>query len=87
MKITQIRNATILIEIVVEGKKQGILVDPMFAPKGAIPSLKYATKSRRRNPLVELPSNMDELKTRVTCCLITHCQKGHFDHLDRAATK
>jgi len=87
MKITQIRNATILIETMVEGKKQGILVDPMFAPKGAIPSLKYATKSRRRNPLVELPSNMDELKKRVTCCLITHCQKGHFDHLDRAATK
>ncbi len=87
MKITQIRNATILIETLVKGKKQGILVDPMFAPKGAIPSLKYATKSRRRNPLVELPSNMDELKTRVTCCLITHCQKGHFDHLDRAATK
>lgn len=87
MKITQIRNATILIETMVEGKAQGILVDPMFAPKGAIPSLKYATKSRRRNPLVELPLNMDELKTRVTCCLITHCQKGHFDHLDRAATK
>jgi len=87
MKITQIRNATILIETTIEGKQQGILVDPMFAPMGAIPSLKYATTSRRRNPLVELPSNMDELKTRVTCCLITHCQKGHFDHLDRTATK
>jgi L-ascorbate metabolism protein UlaG (beta-lactamase superfamily) len=87
MKFTQIRNATVLIEVMVEGKTQGILVDPMFAPKGAIPSLKYATKSRRRNPLVELPENMDELKNRVTCCLITHCKKGHFDHLDRAATK
>jgi len=87
MKITQIRNATILVEVMVKGKAHGILVDPMFAPKGAIPSLKYATKSRRKNPLVELPLNMDELKKRVTCCLITHCQKGHFDHLDRAATK
>ncbi|MEH6451040.1 MAG: MBL fold metallo-hydrolase [Oleispira sp.] len=87
MKITQIRNATILIETLAEGKPQGILVDPMFAPKGAIPSLKYATTSRRRNPLVELPSNMDELKDRITCCLITHCQKGHFDHLDRKATQ
>jgi L-ascorbate metabolism protein UlaG (beta-lactamase superfamily) len=87
MKITQIRNATILIEVMIEGKQQGILVDPMFAPMGAIPSLKYATTSRRRNPLVELPSNMDELKKRVTYCLITHCQKGHFDHLDRTATK
>jgi L-ascorbate metabolism protein UlaG (beta-lactamase superfamily) len=87
MKITQIRNATILIETAVEGNQQGILIDPMFAPMSAIPSLKYATTTRRRNPLVELPSNMDELKSRVTCCLITHCQKGHFDHLDRAATK
>ena len=87
MKITQIRNATILIEALAEGKPQGILVDPMFAPKGAIPSLKYATTSRRRNPLVELPSNIDELKDRITCCLITHCQKGHFDHLDRKATQ
>ncbi|GAC19628.1 MBL fold metallo-hydrolase [Paraglaciecola arctica] len=87
MKVTQIRNATILIESVVEGNKQGILIDPMFAPMSAIASLKYATTTRRRNPLVELPSNMDELKTRVTCCLITHCQKGHFDHLDRAAIK
>lgn len=87
MKITQIRNATILIETKIEGKQQGILVDPMFAPKEAIPSLKYVTRSKRRNPLVELPSDMDELKSRVTCCLITHCQKGHFDHLDRAASK
>jgi L-ascorbate metabolism protein UlaG (beta-lactamase superfamily) len=87
MRITQIRNASILIEVMVEGKKQGILLDPMFAPQGALPSLKYVTQSRRRNPLVELPSNMDELKARITFCLITHCQKGHFDHLDRAATK
>jgi L-ascorbate metabolism protein UlaG (beta-lactamase superfamily) len=87
MKITQIRNATILIESMLEGKEEGILLDPMFAARGAIPSLKYATKSRRRNPLLELPSNMDELKSRITCCLITHCQKGHFDHLDHAATK
>ena len=83
MKITQIRNATVLIETA----ELGILVDPMFAPKGAIPSLKYATRSRRRNPLVELPENFNQLKSKVTCCLITHCQKGHFDHLDRAAVK
>ncbi len=87
MKVTQIRNATILIEFTLEGKKHGILVDPMFAPKGSIPSLKYVTRKRRKNPLVELPTNIDDLKTRVTCCLITHCKKGHFDHLDRAATK
>lgn len=83
MKITQIRNATILIEVA----GQGILVDPMFAEQGAIPSLKYATRSRRRNPTVGMPVNADELKSKVTSCLITHCQKGHFDHLDRIASK
>jgi L-ascorbate metabolism protein UlaG (beta-lactamase superfamily) len=59
----------------------------MFAPKGAIPSLKYMTKQRRKNPLVELPEISKELLSKVTHCLITHCQKGHFDHLDRAGSK
>mgnify|MGYP003677453040 CR=1 FL=1 len=39
MKVTQIRNATILIESVVEDNNQGILIDPMFAPMSAIASL------------------------------------------------
>jgi len=83
MKITQIRNATIIIHT---GDKL-ILVDPMLAPKGAIPSLKYATTHRRKNPLVDLPEESEAILDKVTHCLITHCQKGHFDHLDRAGTK
>lgn len=83
MKITQLRNAT----LVIEANEHVILVDPMFAPKGSIPSLKYATKSRRKNPIVELPQNSQALLEKVTHCLITHCQKGHFDHLDRKAIK
>jgi len=83
MKITHIRNATIVIH---SGDKV-ILVDPMLAAKGAIPSLKYATANRRRNPLVELPQESEQILDKVTHCLITHCQKGHFDHLDRVATK
>jgi len=83
MKITQIRNAT----IVIHSGKNVILVDPMLASKGAIFSLKYATTARRRNPIVELPEESDQILKKVTHCLITHCQKGHFDHLDKAATK
>lgn len=83
MKITQLRNATVVIEY----GQHSILVDPMFAPKGAIPPLKYVSRQRRRNPLVELPENTSEILDRVTHCLITHCQKGHFDHLDRAAVR
>jgi len=83
MKITQIRNATIIIHLA----DKVILVDPMLAPKGLIPSLKYAVSKRRRNPLVDLPDRTEALLAKVTHCLITHCQKGHFDHLDKAGTK
>jgi len=83
VKITQIRNATMLIH----SGDNVILVDPMLAPKAAIPSLKYVTTKRQRNPLVELPDITASMLKTVTHCLITHCQKGHFDHLDRSATK
>ena len=83
MKITQLRNATLVIHY----KDQVILVDPMLAAKGAIPSLTYITRNRHRNPLVDLPHQSDEILSKVTHCLITHCRKGHFDHLDRAGSK
>lgn len=80
MKITQLRNATAVIEF----GPYKILVDPMLAPKGALPPLKLLGE-RMRNPIVELPPATDEILDTITHCLITHCQKGHFDHLDRAA--
>lgn len=83
MKLTQLRNAT----LIVEAGTHRVLVDPMLAPAGAIPALKYATARRRRNPLVDLPPGTDQRLNTVTHALITHCQKGHFDHLDRAGAK
>jgi L-ascorbate metabolism protein UlaG (beta-lactamase superfamily) len=80
MKITQLRNATLIFQI---GERH-ILVDPMLSPKGALPPVRLFDGQRLRNPLVELPAQADEALERVTHCLITHCQKGHFDHLDRA---
>lgn len=80
MKITQLRNATAVIEF----GPYKILVDPMLAPKGALPPLKLFGE-RTRNPIVELPPVTAGMLETVTHCLITHCQKGHFDHLDRAA--
>lgn len=79
MKITQIRNATIVIDI--QGIK--ILIDPMLSKKSALPKLRYY-KSNYRNPLVALPAAFHQLKDHIDYALITHCQKGHFDHLDRA---
>lgn len=83
MKITQIRNATVLIE----AAGHRLLVDPMLANQGDLPSLKYLIGKRRRNPIVELPPGTDALLDGVTAVLITHCQKGHFDHLDRAGKR
>lgn len=79
MKITQLRNATVVVEL--GGYR--ILVDPMLAPKGALPPLRLFGQ-RERNPVVDLPPLTDSVLESVTHCLITHCQKGHFDHLDRA---
>jgi L-ascorbate metabolism protein UlaG (beta-lactamase superfamily) len=78
MKIQQIRNAT----IVVEFGPYRVLVDPMLSPKNALPPLKF-TQGMQRNPTVNLPREADLALLGVTHCLITHCQKGHFDHLDR----
>jgi L-ascorbate metabolism protein UlaG (beta-lactamase superfamily) len=82
MKIQQLRNATIIVEFA----QHRVLVDPMLAPQGALPPLRLFG-ARQRNPLVELPSGARDALESVTHCLITHCQKGHFDHLDRAGTR
>jgi L-ascorbate metabolism protein UlaG (beta-lactamase superfamily) len=80
MRITQLRNATIVVHIGADN----ILVDPMLAPKDALPPLRLLDGRRLRNPTVELPASAQAALDGVTHCLITHCQKGHFDHLDRA---
>ncbi len=82
MKITQIRSATLILEI----SNKTILVDPMLADKGTLPRLRYF-KSTLANPLVALPEKFNQLEMQIDCALITHCQKGHFDHLDRSGVR
>jgi L-ascorbate metabolism protein UlaG (beta-lactamase superfamily) len=82
MHIHQLRNATIIVEF----GPHRILIDPMLAPKNRLPPLRIF-RARQRNPIVELPESAEQALESVTHCLITHCQKGHFDHLDRAAKK
>lgn len=77
MKITQLRNATIILQL----GAMHILVDPMLAAKETLQPLRLSD-GLRRNPIVDLPTIADEALASVTHCLITHCQKGHFDHLD-----
>lgn len=82
MYITQLRNATLLLEFQAAGHPVGLLVDPMLAPRGSLPALRYLGVRRQRNPIVDLPAQAPEVLERVTHALITHCQRGHFDHLD-----
>ncbi|MBV7544250.1 MBL fold metallo-hydrolase [Acidovorax sp. sic0104] len=87
MHITHLRNATVLLEFSTGGPPVGLLVDPMLARRGSLPALRYLGAGRQRNPIVDLPPGTDDALERVTHALITHCQRGHFDHLDRAGLR
>ena len=79
MHITQLRNATIIIH----SGAHHILVDPMLGARYSLPPLRVFDGKRERNPICELPAIAAKALDQVTHCLITHCQNGHFDHLDR----
>jgi L-ascorbate metabolism protein UlaG (beta-lactamase superfamily) len=75
MQIHFIRNATLIIQT----GEQRILVDPMLGPKGNGPSFSFLRHKSQRNPIVDLPDNVEETLEAITCGLVTH---RHFDHLD-----
>jgi len=79
MKITQIRNATVIIEF--GGKR--FLVDPMLGAKGSFAPFPL-TGNKLRNPLVELPMPVEEILQGIDAVIITHT---HLDHIDPASLK
>lgn len=79
MYIHHLRNAT----LVIETKKYKILIDPMLGKKGSLPPFAFFRHKPQKNPTVELPENSRVVLKGITHCFITHCQKGHFDHLDK----
>lgn len=79
MKLSFLRNAT----LVINSGDHHILVDPMLSPPGSLMSMARFRHKSKRNPLVHLPSNSEDVLASVTSCIITHCQLGHVDHLDR----
>ncbi|MFC3108406.1 hypothetical protein ACFOFO_10600 [Undibacterium arcticum] len=60
---------------------------PCWRAKGELPALRIFDGQRQRNPVIDLPPEASSALESVTHCLITHCQKGHFDHLDREEKK
>lgn len=79
MQIHFIRNATLILDTGL----QRVLVDPMLGPKGSLPPFAFWRHRPRRNPTVSLPSNAESAFRTITAALITHCRRGHYDHLDR----
>lgn len=73
MKFTHIRHASHLIDY----KGITLLIDPVLATKGTYQPI--PAKGRcQKNPLVELPFNLDFLKN-VDAILVTHLHNDHFD--------
>lgn len=78
MHIQQIRNATLVVQYA--GKK--FLIDPFLAEKGTYPPFPNSLRQDQNNPLVSLPSSIDEIIDNVDAVIVTHL---HLDHYDDAA--
>ena len=74
MRVTLIRNATVLLEL--RGRR--LLVDPMLDPAGARPPIED-TANPVRNPTVELPFPAEQVVDGLDAVLVTHCHKDHLD--------
>ncbi|MDY0409344.1 MBL fold metallo-hydrolase [Virgibacillus soli] len=78
MNIDQIRNATIVVKYA--GKK--FLIDPMLAEKGTYPPFPNAPRDDQYNPLVDLPTSIDNIMKDIDAVIVTHL---HYDHWDEVA--
>ncbi|MFC0211556.1 MBL fold metallo-hydrolase [Paenibacillus chartarius] len=74
MKVTLLRNATLIVEYA--GKK--FLIDPFLADKEAYPPFPDSLRQDRRNPLVSLPTSLDNI-IHVDAVIVTHLHVDHFD--------
>ncbi|SIQ43881.1 L-ascorbate metabolism protein UlaG, beta-lactamase superfamily [Peribacillus simplex] len=75
MNIKQIRNATLVVEYA--GKK--FLIDPMLAEKGAYPPFPNSLRQDQFNPLVDLPTSIENIIHDIDAVIVTHLHLDHFD--------
>ncbi|MFP3844927.1 MBL fold metallo-hydrolase [Priestia filamentosa] len=86
MDIKLIRQAT----LVVQYADKKFLIDPMLADKGTYPPLGPATgfpdapRQDQNNPLVSLPTSIDNIISNLDAVIVTHL---HLDHWDDSAIK
>jgi L-ascorbate metabolism protein UlaG (beta-lactamase superfamily) len=77
VRITLIRNATVIVEIAAKR----ILVDPMLDDAGSRPPIEQ-TRNQVANPTVALPFPVEEVVRDLDAVIVTH---RHRDHLDSRA--
>ena len=80
MKITQVRNATIIVEY----NNTKILIDPWLMPKDYMPGFDSAINSQIRQPRVELPFGIEKI-VDVDAVIITHIHPDHWDEFAEKA--
>jgi L-ascorbate metabolism protein UlaG (beta-lactamase superfamily) len=74
VRLTLVRNATLLVEV---GDLR-LLVDPMLDDAGARPPVEN-TPNPVPNPLVPLPMPAEEVVRGLDAVLVTHLHRDHFD--------
>lgn len=76
MKITQIRNATIIVEY----NNTKFLIDPWLLPKDSMPGFDTAVNAQVRQPRVDLPFDIKKI-IDVDAVIITHIHPDHWDKI------
>src|SRR5262245_26484561 len=71
MKLRLFRNATLKLDYA----GRTVLIDPYLAPRHSLPSF----TGRSPNPMVELPTSIDEILRGVELVVVSHLHTDHFD--------
>jgi L-ascorbate metabolism protein UlaG (beta-lactamase superfamily) len=81
MNIQQIRNAT----LVVQYTEKKFLIDPFLADKGTYPPFPNSLRQNQNNPLVSLPTSIDNIISNVDAVIVTHMHLDHWDNVAKEA--
>ncbi|MEQ8524697.1 MBL fold metallo-hydrolase [Gracilimonas sp.] len=82
MELQLWRNATLQLDI----QDLTILIDPMLGKKGSFGAFPW-TSDKRKNPIIDLPFGIDDLKKKLLSIDMVFVSHLHPDHLDETAIK